>query len=388
MKLTNLQARRFLLRRHGLIGDHIFKGEDGIMSFIRRVGCVQYDPVDICGRNADIALNSRIKGYSKGMLDRLLYTDRKLIDHFDKNLSIYPVEDMPAFLSSRITGGYAEAYDRRGGDAVKQIEPLIRRLIEERGHISAKEVHIDKTIQWHWGVTSSLPRAALESMYFRGELVIHHKTGANKSYAFMKDYVPDAILTAKPPFNNEEERLAWFVKRRIGAVGMLWNKASDAWLGLNLKAADRDAAYKKLLADKEIIQVVVDGIKDPLYVLEEERKTLEASIAEKTPTPRAELIAPLDSLIWDRKLITALFGFDYKWEIYTPQEKRKYGAYTLPMLYGDSFIGRIDLSRKGGQLIINNTWTESDKPLTDRAKAAFNKCLSRFSKLNGCDNHA
>ena len=386
MKLTNLQARLFLLRRHGLIGDHIFAGEDGIMSFIRRVGCIQFDPVDICGRNADIALNSRIKGYNKGMLDRLLYIDRKLIDHFDKNLSIFPIEDMPAIMSSKLTGGYAEAYDRRGGDAVKQIEPLIRQLIEERGHISAKEVNIDKTIEWHWGAMSSLPRAALESMYFRGELIIHHKTGTNKSYAFMKDYIPHAILASRPPFFSEEERLAWFVKRRIGAVGMLWNRASDAWLGLNLKAADRVAAYNKLLADKEIFQVFVDGIKDPLYVLEEEREALEASIAEKTPVPRAELIAPLDSLIWDRKLIMALFEFDYKWEIYTPQEKRKYGAYTLPMLYGDSFVGRIDLSRKAGQLIINNVWTNSDKPIAGKEKEAFNKCLSRFSILNDCDS--
>jgi len=388
LKLTNLQARQFLLKRHGLIGTHIFVGEDGIMSFIRRVGCIQFDPVDICGKNADIALNSRVKGYNKGMLDMLLYSSRKLIDHFDKNLSIFSVEDIPAIMSSRLTGGYAEAYDRRGGDAVKQIEPMIRQLIEERGHISAKEVNIDKTIEWHWGAMSSLPRAALESMYFRGELIIHHKTGSNKSYAFMKDYISDEILAARPPFSSEEERLAWFVKRRIGAVGMLWNRASDAWLGLNLKAADRDTAYNKLLTDKVIFQVFVDGIKDPLYVLEEERGALEANLEEKTPVPRAELIAPLDSLIWDRKLITALFGFDYRWEIYSPQEKRKYGAYSLPMLYGDSFVGRIDLSRKGGKLIINNIWTNDNKPLTGKAITAFNKCLSRFSKLNGCDNHA
>ena len=30
-----------------------------------------------------------------------------------------------------------------------------------------------------------------------------------------------------------------------------------------------------------------------------------------------ELIAPLDCLMWDRRLIEALFGFAYKWEIYT-----------------------------------------------------------------------
>ncbi|MDR0490079.1 MAG: winged helix DNA-binding domain-containing protein [Oscillospiraceae bacterium] len=383
--LTNRQARQFLLRRHGLIGDHLFGGKEGVMSFIRRAGCVQYDPVDICGRNADIVLNSRVGDYKKEMLDGLLYEDRRLIDYFDKNLSIFPIENLPAFLNNRLRGGYAEAYDRRGGDAVKQIEPLIRRLIEERSHISAKEVGIDEAIEWLWGAMTSLPRAALESMYFRGELIVHHKTGTNKSYAFMKDHVMAEILTAKPPFSSEEERIAWHVRRRIGAVGMLWNKASDAWLGLRLKAAERAASFQKLLDDNLIFEVIVDGIKDALYICMDERADLEAIVTEPPLLPRAEFIAPLDSLMWDRKLVSAIFGFDYKWEIYTPQEKRKYGAYTLPILYGDSFIGRIDLARKTGRLIINNLWTENGKPLSHEAKASVNKCLKRFSELNECE---
>ena len=384
--LSNRQARQFLLMRHGLIGDYTFNGNDGIMSFFRRVGCIQYDPVDVCGRNADIILNSRVGDYRKEMLYGLLYNDRSLIDYFDKNLSIFPIDDLPALLNRRLRGGYAEAYDSRGGDAVKQIEPLIRRLIEEHGHISAKEVNIDETLEWHWGVVSSLPRAALESMYFRGELIVHHKTGANKSYALMKDHVPAEILEAQLPFSSEEERLAWHVRRRIGAVGMLWNKAGDAWLGLQLKAADRAAAFQKLLGDKSIFEITVDGIKDALYVCENERADLEAVLAEKPLLPRAEFIAPLDSLMWDRKLITAIFGFDYKWEIYTPQEKRKYGAYTLPILYGDSFIGRIDITRKEGRLTINNLWTENGKSLGSKEKTAVNKCLKRFSVLNECKN--
>jgi len=387
MKLTNLQARKFLLRRHGLIGEHLFSGNDGIMSFIRRVGCIQYDPVDICGRNADIVLNSRVNGYKKEMLDRLLYKDRSLIDYFDKNLSIFPIENLPAFLNKKLRGTYAEAYDRRGGDAVKKIEPLIRKLIEERGHISAKEVSINDTIEWHWGILTSLPRAALESMYFRGELIIHHKKGTNKSYALMKDHVPPEILAAKLPFNSEEERLAWHVRRRIGAVGMLWNKASDAWLGLELAAADRAVAFQKLLDDRIIFKVTIDGIKDALYVCEDEREDLETALSEKSEkelSARAEFIAPLDNLMWDRKLISAIFGFDYRWEIYTPQEKRKYGAYTLPILYGNSFIGRIDMSRKAGQLVINNLWTENRKPLAGEARAAVKNCLKRFSELNEC----
>ena len=375
----------FLLRRQGLIGEHVFSGKDGVMSFIRRVGCVQFDPVDICGRNADIALNARIKDYCKGILDELLYKDRRLIDYFDKNLSIFPIDDLPVFLSKKSGGTYASAYNNRGGDAIKRIEPIIRQLIDERGYISAKDVGVDETIVWSWSAMSSLPRAALESMYFRGDLIIHHKTGTNKSYAFMKDHVPSEILDAKLPYETPEERLAWYTKRRIGAVGMLWNKAGDAWLGLGFKAADREVAFSKLLSSGDIFEVTVDGLNIPLYVREDEREIMESVLSEKYFPPRAEFIAPLDNLMWDRKLIHALFGFDYKWEIYTPKEKRKYGAYTLPILYGDRFVGRIDMARKDRQLLINNVWTKSGVPLAGEELLAFEKCFDRFSCFNECN---
>lgn len=385
--LTNRQARQFMLLKHGLLEEHKFIGRQGVLDFIRQAGCIQFDPVDVCGRSADIVLHSRVKGYSKEMLDKLLYSDRCLVDHFDKNLSIFAIEDLPAFFYQKFAGGYAEAYDGRGGDAVKQVIPLIRQLIKEQGHISAAEVGIDETIEWYWNVMTSLPRAALESMYFSGELIIHHKTGTNKSYAFMKDHIPADVLNAAPPFNTEEERLAWHVKRRIGAVGMLWNKASDAWLGLNIKAAERTAAFGKLLDDSMIFEVTVDGVKELLYVKDDDRAILETVLQGKGFLPRIEFLAPLDSLMWDRKLIKSLFGFEYKWEIYTPAVKRKYGAYVLPILYGEQFVGRIEAicDRKTKTLIVKNIWYENDIKQTKKLQTNVDRCIKRFAKFSGCN---
>jgi len=355
------------------------------MAFIKRVGSIQFDPVDLCGRNADIILHSRISGYTKPILEGLLYKERRLVDYFDKNLSIFPVEDFPIFVSEKPSGGYAESYDARGGEAVQKIKPHIRQLIAERGQISAKDVDVDEKIVWHWGAMSSLPRAALESMYFRGELVIHHKTGTNKSYAFAKDLLPTEVLNAPSPFKTEEQRYAWLVKRRIGSVGMLWNRSSDAFLGSRLKTAQRVAAFQKLLAEGEIFEVSVEGIKEPLYIREDERAALEEVLSGREYQDRAEFIAPLDNLLWDRRLIEALFGFEYRWEIYTQQEKRKYGPYTLPFLYGDNFAGRVDITRRGGALLINKVWTENGKPLKGKIKSAFEECMNRFAEFNYCD---
>jgi uncharacterized protein YcaQ len=341
--------------------------------------------VNICGRNADIALHSRVSGFTKPMLQELLYKERRLIDYFDKTLSIFPVEDFPGFVSWKPSGGYAEAYDARGGEAVRQIMPRIRRLIAERGCVSAKEVDVDGKIVWHWDISASLPRAALESMYFRGELVIHHKTGVNKSYAFAKDHISAKVLNAPEPFKTEEERRAWMVKRRIGSVGMLWNRLSDAFLGLRLKPAQRAAAFGKLLEDGVIFEAGVEGVKEPLYIREDERAALEEVRSGGEYSGRAEFIAPLDSLLWDRRLIEALFGFVYKWEIYIPQNKREYGPYTLPFLYGDNFAGRADIARRGRALLINKVWTENGKPLAGRVKAAFEECAGRFAEFNDCE---
>ena len=91
--LTREGARRFLLLHHGLIGPYRFVGQQGVMDFVAQAGCIQYDPIDVCGRNAELVLQSRVRGFTKPLLARLLYEERVLLDYFDKNLAIVRVED-------------------------------------------------------------------------------------------------------------------------------------------------------------------------------------------------------------------------------------------------------------------------------------------------------
>jgi len=97
INLKMSQARQFMLLKHGLIDKYKFVEKDGILDFIEQAGCIQFDPVDICGKNADLTLQSRIKDFNKNMLDELLYKDRKLFDNYDKCLSIIPIKDWPYF---------------------------------------------------------------------------------------------------------------------------------------------------------------------------------------------------------------------------------------------------------------------------------------------------
>ena len=97
IRISQLDARRFLLRKHGLLGPHRFCGKEGALAFVRQCGCIQFDLVDVCGKNAELTLQSRVKGFSKTMLFDLLYQDRQLVDYPDKQLAIIPVEDWPCF---------------------------------------------------------------------------------------------------------------------------------------------------------------------------------------------------------------------------------------------------------------------------------------------------
>ena len=76
LTVTKGEARRFILSRQGLLGKHRFSGKRGAYLYVRQAGCIQYDPVDVCGKNAELTLQSRVKGFSKKMLADLLVKEQ------------------------------------------------------------------------------------------------------------------------------------------------------------------------------------------------------------------------------------------------------------------------------------------------------------------------
>ena len=383
LAITRQQARHYLLQRQGLLGARRFRGADGLLDYVRRVGCVQFDPVDICGRSHELAFLARVEGFTRELLYALLYERRELIDYFDKNMCVMSVGDWPSLEPTR-------QYFREHGrshEAIDAIAPEVLKRVHERGCLSAQELGMKERVDWWWSATT-LARAALETLYFRGDLVIHHKRKTIKSYALASDCLPKALLDAPCPLQTEAQLHAWQVKRRIGAVGMLWNAPSDAWLGMNgFKAAQRDATFTSLLSAGEIVPVEVEGIKRTLYAKAEDAPLLREEARPASGRKRARLLAPLDCLLWDRKLISALFDFDYKWEVYTPEKQRKYAHYTLPVLYGERFAGRTEpiCDRKADVLVMNRLWLEKGfrrTPAFDAALAAAAEELRAFHGLS------
>ena len=391
MELTTTQARQFILAKQGLLGRHRFSGKKGAYDYIQQAGCIQYDPVDVCGKNAELTLQSRVKGFQKIMLEELLYRDRLLVDYVDKELSIWPTKDWPYYSPfrerSRIHGA--------SFPGLTELESEALSYIRSKGPVSSDTLPIDGEIFWHssmhwsgnWHKKSKAARSVLEQLYTDGTLVIHHKNGSRKFYDLAERYLDPSLLAAAFPCEDEKTFLNWRVLRRIGAVGLLWDKNSPAFLGIPMKADQRLQAFSALEASGAILPVRVEGIKTLFYYRSEDDSLMQDVMADRfDKKARLEFLAPLDPLFWDKAMIAALWNFRYSWEIYTPADKRKYGYYTLPILWGERFIGRIEAvaDYKGSTLRVKNIWFEPDIRLTKKMQTALDQTLTRFSKFNGC----
>jgi uncharacterized protein len=132
-------VRRFLLWHLRLRPPRKLRGKQGALDYIRHVNCIQYDPINVVGQNPQLVLQSRVRDYKPAMLDALLYKDRKLLDGFDKQMSIYPVEDWPcfAYYRERMVKGYMES--EQTAVAAKLVQP-VRNQIEARG----------RSRRWSW----------------------------------------------------------------------------------------------------------------------------------------------------------------------------------------------------------------------------------------------
>ena len=390
LQITREHARQYMLLRQGLLGKHRFVGKDGAFQYVRQAGCIQYDPVDVCGRNAELTLQSRVKGFRKRMLEELLYRDRLLVDYSDKELAIWPSEDWPYF--SR----YREASIAHGQrfEGIPALEAEAVDYIRKNGPVSSQTLPVEGTVFWHssmhwsgnWHRESPAARSVLEQLYTDGVLLIHHKSGSRKFYDLADRYLSPDLLAAPDPCPDELSWLSWRVRRRIGAVGLLWNRRSDAWLGISMTPEQRDAAFDRLEKENAITPVRAEGLRFPLYLLSSDLPLLESVISGSADCgARLEFLAPLDPMLWDRKLIEALWGYQYSWEIYTPADRRKYGYYVLPILYGDRLIGRIEpkADQKSGTLTVQGLWFEPGIRPTKKITGLIDRSVQRLADFNG-----
>ncbi len=379
-KITPREARCFLIHYQGLSGEDTFVGERGILEYIQRVGCIQYDPLNVVGRNPDLVLQSRIRGYRPAMLERMLYTDRSLLDGWDKMMAIYLREDWPFFqrLRKEKEKEVIQSLNYRRSLEALDFADEVRKNLTGRGPLQSTQIDLGRAGKGRWG-HRNLSGATMDYMFNTGELGIFKKKNTQKIYDRIENLLPRELLDAADPFANDHDFVKWYIKRRIGGMGFLWGRNGGGWLGQFL--ADKGlrlAILSELVEEKSLVTLSIEGMDEIFYMRKEDRGILEGmNQSEK----RMRFLAPLDNLLWDRDLVEKLFNFKYSWEVYLPPGKRKYGYYVLPVLYGDRLIARFEPEKHQGKnpLRIKNWWWEKGITETKEIKSALKGCSASFS---------
>jgi uncharacterized protein len=357
-------ARRFLILRHLLAPPRALPAKrDSVLDVVARLGTLQFDPLEVAGRNHDLVLLARIAGYRREWTDHWLYGDRRLYETYNKGLSIVPVAELPWF---RLTWDQNRlGVDRRPVfDSHPELMDELLTKIREGGPLLPRDVGPREAIDWYWRPTNQV-RAMLEALAEAGILGIARRDGNLRVYDLVERLFPAEVLADRRP---EEEQLRHRLLSRYRGNGLLGaGGQSELWYGAGRYASDRTRERDELLAEGRLVPVKVDGLRGERYVVAEDLPYLdqaEREVRDGTDPGRRDpgvaFLAPLDPLCWDRGLLRALFDFDYVWEVYVPAAKRRWGYYVLPVLYGDRLVGRIEprIERRASTLRIAGLWWE------------------------------
>ncbi|HEV2216284.1 MAG TPA: crosslink repair DNA glycosylase YcaQ family protein [Candidatus Dormibacteraeota bacterium] len=372
-------ARRYLVLRHFLAPPRSLPAEPAsVMRVFERLGSVQFDPLDIAGRNHDLVLLARVAGYRRQWTDDLLYRERRLYETYNKGLSLVPTSELPWYRVSW------DLYSERFGKATfQEHEALVNELLERirsNGPLTSGDMPARAAIDWFWRPTNQV-RAMLEALALAGILGIARRDGNRRVYDLVERLFAAELLAERHP--TEEQRTHKLLSR-YRAHGLLGPAGSgEVWLGTGPRAADRVAQRQKLVAEGRIVAVQIEGRREVRHIPAEDEHFLDQAEREigageppgRVP-PQVAFLAPLDPLAWDRRLLRDLFGFEYLWEVYVPEAKRRWGYYVLPILYGDRFVGRIEprVDRKAGVLRVLGLWWE--KGINPRRDATLRDALT------------
>jgi uncharacterized protein len=386
-------ARRFLVRRHLLAPPRSLPaGVAGVRAAFAVLGSVQFDPLGVAGRNHDLVLHARVAGYRSAWTDTLLYDTRELYETFNKGLSLLPTAELP---------WYRLAWDRSGLQEHSTIMQQVLAQIRERGPQSSGDFERLMADSTDWfGRPANEMRLALEALWEAGVLGLARREGNRRFYDLAERIYPPALMAER--HSPREQRLHKLLSR-YRAHGLLGTGGqTELWLGTAPARPDPKDPSRyslqelrpELVSAGAIVPVEVEGVRGPRFVIGKDLAALDAAMAEADSAavggpsgPSVTFLAPLDPLAWDRGLMRQLFNFDYVWEVYVPEAKRRWGYYVLPLLFGDRLVGRIEprIDRGAGVVRIVGAWWEAgfDPRKADGFIDAMRRALVNYLDFGG-----
>lgn len=375
-------ARKIALNGQLFNGNNSFPpGKEGVVQVFEKLGYVQIDTIAVVERAHHHTLWTRRPDYSMEMLDELQAGDRRVFEYWGHQASYLPMSDFRFYLPKMRTFQNPEHYwfKDQHEQAKHLLEPVLKRIREE-GPLSSRDFKpppgTKRGTWWNWNPV----KIALELLYWRGDLMISRRQNFQKIYDLTERVIPPNVNTTFP---TDEELGRFLVHRALSAFGV----ARERDICEHIDAADRDVilkALKEMVAAGEVIELQMENERQHKYfVLPEALESGHATISENN---QLHLLSPFDNLIIHRDRTKRLFNFDYTIECYLPAAKRKYGYFTLPILWNGQLIGRLDpvADRPNRILQLKKLIFEPEFKITGNFLPALAQKIFAFANFNNC----
>ncbi len=353
-----------------------------MLQVIRKLGSIQFDPIAVAGRNHDLMLHARVAAYEPAWCDGL-YERRRIFETTNKALSFIPADEFPWY---RVNAGrkgprfHAAALT----DNAAVAEQVLERIRAE-GPLSSADFRPEsgRTKDW-FGLPENAVRSVLEAYTVAGVIGLARRDGNTRYYDVVERLLPAELLAQEVP---EREQLRHKQLSRHRAHGLLGAGGAGGTFARIANPDVRRELHEELVELGALVPVEVEGMRGKRFVVAEELAQLQAPPEARPPS--VAFIAPFDSLLWDTTLLTKLFDFDFVWEGFFKPEKRRWGYYVLPVLFGDRLVGRIEprIDREARRVDVLGLWWEEG--FAPRRAAGFvdamRDALDAYLRFTGAD---
>lgn len=386
--------RRFILGQQGLYPGRRYRGPVGVAVAMQAGAVVQVDPLNVIARSHDLALFGRVLDYSPQILEDLQFKQHQVFD-YGGTVFMHPMRELPHW---RVVMG-RKAQEPRRQKFLSEFAAVVDEVfqaIAANGPMLGREFSSEKATQWTYRSTKASGQA-LYHLWISGELMTHSRVHFQRRFDLRSRIAPPELDTITPV----EEAEAYFARRLFHKLGLVTERGfRNGWQGDCERPISPDEAHQMLdllLKNGEVAPVTLkEDPKTPRYVLAEYLPALETLAKGELPaewqpletTTREEMVplAPLE-ICTARGRAKPLFDFEYVWEVYKPAEQRRWGYYTLPLLYDDRLAGRMDarLQRAEGELHLLGLWVEPGEAVDEAYRAALAAGLRRLMRMVGVE---
>ncbi len=342
------------------------------LSAIEHLGYIQIDTISVIQRAHHHTLWNRNPRYSACQLDRLI-ADKKVFEYWSHAAAYLPIRDYRFSLPRKhaLTIGELNHWYERDEQLIKSV---LKRIATE-GPLMAKDFKDtgERVSEWR----TKPAKRALEYLFMQGELMVPGRINFHKVYDLTERVLPADTDTTLP---DPEEYARFLITRYLQANGM-GQAAQIAYLLKNTKPLVSDT-LREMLSNGELLQISAGG--NIYYALPTSLDLLSKPLARS----KLKILSPFDNLVIQRKRMQVLFGFDYLIECYVPKVKRRYGYFSLPILWDGKLVARMDCKaeRKKSLLHIHHLALEPGLVKTDAFFPALHKELVSFLQFNDCSN--